>query len=99
MRRDIVALDPTQAVIVDYARTPMGRSKNGCFRHRRADDISADLINGLLARNSALNSAEIDDVIWGCVMQRGEQGFNIARNVVLLANLPHTVPAQTVNRL
>jgi acetyl-CoA acyltransferase len=94
-----VALDPTQAVIVDYARTPMGRSKNGCYRHRRADDISADLINGLLKRNSALNPAEIDDVIWGCVMQRGEQGFNIARNIVLRAGLPHTIPAQTVNRL
>ncbi len=94
-----MALDPKQAVIVDYARTPMGRSKNGCFRHRRADDISADLINGLLARNSALNPAEIDDVIWGCVMQRGEQGFNIARNIVLAAGLPHTIPAQTVNRL
>jgi acetyl-CoA acyltransferase len=94
-----VALDPKQAVIIDYARTPMGRSKNGCFRHRRADDISADLINGLLARNSALNPAEIDDVIWGCVMQRGEQGFNVARNIVLRAGLPHTVPAQTVNRL
>lgn len=94
-----MALDPKQAVIVDYARTPMGRSKNGCFRHRRADDISADLINGLLARNSALNPAEIDDVIWGCVMQRGEQGFNIARNIVLRAGLPHTIPAQTVNRL
>ncbi len=94
-----MALDPTQAVIVDYARTPMGRSKNGCYRHRRADDISADLINGLLKRNSALNPAEIDDVIWGCVMQRGEQGFNIARNIVLRAGLPHTIPAQTVNRL
>lgn len=94
-----MALESTQAVIVDYARTPMGRSKNGCFRHRRADDMSADLINGLLARNSALNPSEIDDVIWGCVMQRGEQGFNIARNIVLRANLPHTVPAQTVNRL
>jgi acetyl-CoA acyltransferase len=77
----------------------MGRSKNGCYRHRRADDISADLINGLLKRNSALNPAEIDDVIWGCVMQRGEQGFNIARNIVLRAGLPHTIPAQTVNRL
>lgn len=94
-----MALDPKQAVIVDYARTPMGRSKNGCFRHRRADDISAELINGLLARNSALDPAEIDDVIWGCVMQRGEQGFNVARNIVLRAGLPHTVPAQTVNRL
>lgn len=87
------------AVIVDYARTPMGRSKNGCFRYRRADDLSADLINGMLHRNSAVDPAEIDDVIWGCVMQRDEQGFNIARNVVLRAGLPHSIPAQTVNRL
>jgi acetyl-CoA acyltransferase len=92
-------LKPRDAVIVDYARTPMGRSKNGCFRHRRADDISADLINGLLARNPALAPAEIDDLIWGCVMQRDEQGFNIARNIVLRAGLPHSIPAQTVNRL
>ncbi len=94
-----MALDPKQAVIVDYARTPMGRSKNGCFRHRRADDLSADLINGLLARNSAIAPESIDDMIWGCVMQRGEQAFNIARNIILRAGLPHTIPAQTVNRL
>lgn len=87
------------AVIVDYARTPMGRSKNGCFRHRRADDLSADLINGLLARNPGLDPVEIDDLIWGCVMQRDEQGFNIARNLLLRAGLPHSIPAQTVNRL
>ena len=94
-----MSLESREAVIVDYARTPMGRSKNGCFRHRRADDISADLINGLLARNSAIDVATIDDMIWGCVMQRGEQGFNVARNIVLRAGLPHTLPAQTVNRL
>jgi acetyl-CoA acyltransferase len=94
-----VSLNPRDAVIVDYARSAMGRSKNGCFRNVRADDISADIINGLLARNSAVNPEEIDDVIWGCVMQRDEQGFNIARNVVLRAGLPHTIPGQTVNRL
>lgn len=91
--------NPRDVVIVDYARTAMGRSKNGCFRHVRADDMSASLIQGLLARNAALNPADIDDVIWGCVMQRNEQGFNLARNIVLRAGLPHTVPAQTVNRL
>lgn len=90
---------PRDAVIVDYARTPMGRSKNGCFRHRRADDISADLINALLARNTSLPVEDIDDVLWGCVMQRDEQGFNIARNIVLRAGLPHSIPAQTINRL
>ncbi len=94
-----MTVQPRDAVIVDYARSAMGRSKNGCFRHTRADDMSAAVIRGLLARNSALDPVEIDDMIWGCVMQREEQAFNVARNIVLLAGLPHTVPAQTVNRL
>ena len=94
-----MSLHARDAVIVDYARSPMGRAKNGCFRHVRADDLSVAIIKGLLARNSALDPAEIDDVIWGCVMQREEQGFNISRNIILCAGLPHTVPGQTVNRL
>lgn len=94
-----MSLNARDAVIVDYARTPMGRSKNGCFRFQRADDLSADLINGLLARNKQLAAESIDDLIWGCVMQREEQGFNIARNIILRAGLPHTLPGQTVNRL
>jgi len=77
----------------------MGRSKNGCFRNVRADDLSAEVINGLLARNAALDPVDIDDLIWGCVIQRGEQGMNLARMIALNAGLPHTVPAQTVNRL
>ena len=64
-----------EAVIVDAARTPMGRSKGGMFRQRRAEDISADLVNGVLARNSGLDPKEIDDVIFGCVQQTKEQGF------------------------
>ncbi len=94
-----MSLQPRDAVIVDYARSAMGRSKNGCFRNMRADDISAAIIKGLLARNTALDPATIDDMLWGCVMQREEQAFNIARNILLLAGLPHTVPAQTINRL
>jgi len=94
-----VSLNPRDAVIVDYARSAMGRSKNGCFRNVRADDLSAEVIKGLLARNEALDPAEIDDLIWGCVIQRGEQGMNLARMIVLNAGLPHSVPAQTVNRL
>lgn len=94
-----MSLDAKDVVIVDYARTPMGRAKGGCFRHVRADDLSSHLITGLLARNGALNPSEIDDLIWGCVMQRDEQGFNIARNTLLRANLPHSIPGQTVNRL
>lgn len=94
-----MSLQPRDAVIVDYARSAMGRSKNGCFRHVRADDISAAIIKGLLARNPQLDPNTIDDLLWGCVMQREEQAFNVARNILLLAGLPHTIPAQTINRL
>ncbi len=87
------------ALIVDYLRTPMGRSKGGIFRHRRADDLSAALIDGLLARQPALDPAAFDDLIWGCVNQTLEQGWNIARMALLLSDLPRTVPAQTVSRL
>jgi len=94
-----VSLKPRDAVIVDYARTPMGRAKNGCFRFLRADEMSAILLSQLLERNPSIDLASVEDVIWGCVMQREEQGFNIARNLILRTKLPHTVPGQTVNRL
>jgi len=86
-------------VIVDAVRTPMGRSKGGAFRHVRAEDLSAHLMRAVLARNPALNAKDIDDIYWGCVQQTLEQGFNIARNAALLAEIPHSVPATTVNRL
>ena len=89
----------TDAVIVDAVRTPMGRTKNGGFRHVRADELSAVLVDALLDRNRAVNPAEVEDLIWGCVNQTKEQGFNVARAVGLLSRLPNTVPAQTVNRL
>ncbi|MEM1403714.1 MAG: acetyl-CoA C-acyltransferase FadA [Pseudomonadota bacterium] len=94
-----MSMNARDAVIVDYARSAMGRSKNGCFRNVRADDLSVAVIKGLLARNEKLDPAEIDDLIWGCVLQRGEQGMNLARLLVLGADLPFTIPAQTVNRL
>jgi acetyl-CoA acyltransferase len=87
------------AVIVDAIRTPMGRSKGGFFRKTRAEDLSAHLMSSLVGRNSALNPAEIDDIVWGCVQQTLEQGFNIARNAQLLTDIPRSVPAQTINRL
>ncbi|MBK84821.1 MAG: acetyl-CoA C-acyltransferase FadA [Pseudomonadota bacterium] len=90
---------PRDAVIVDAVRTPMGRSKNGLFRNVRAETLSARLLTALLERNPLLDPEIIEDVIWGCVNQTKEQGFNIARNVALLANLPRTVAGQTVNRL
>lgn len=94
-----MSLNPRDAVIVDYGRSAMGRSKNGCFRNTRGDTISAVIIKAMLARNESLDVKDIDDLIWGCVLQRGEQGFNLARIIGLLAGLPHEVPAQTINRL
>jgi acetyl-CoA acyltransferase len=89
----------TDVVIVDAVRTPMGRSKGGAFRNVRAEDLSAHLIKALLKRNAALKPGEIEDVIWGCVQQTKEQGFNIARMALLQAGLPISVAGQTVNRL
>lgn len=86
-------------VIVDCIRTPMGRSKGGAYRHTRAEDLSAHLMRSLLVRNPQLDPNEIEDIYWGCVQQTLEQGFNIGRNAALLAGIPHSVAATTVNRL
>lgn len=86
-------------VIVDCLRTPMGRSKGGAFRHVRAEDLSAHLMRELLRRNPQVAPTALEDIYWGCVQQTLEQGFNIARNASLLAGIPHSVGAVTVNRL
>ncbi len=77
----------------------MGRSKAGVFRNVRAETLSAELMKALLVRNPQLDPGTIEDVIWGCVQQTLEQGFNIARNASLLAGIPKQVGAVTVNRL
>ena len=92
-------LQANDIVVVDGARSAMGRCKGGAFRHVRAENLSAGVIDGLFARNPELNPAHVEDVIWGCVNQTLEQGFNVARNAALLSVIPHTVAAQTVNRL
>ena len=94
-----MSLNPRDAVIVDFGRTPMGRSKGGMHRNTRAENMSAHLIDSLLARNSAINPAEVEDVIWGCVNQTLEQGWNIARMASLLTRIPHTSAGQTISRL
>jgi len=91
--------NPRDVVIVDFGRTPMGRSKGGMYRNVRAETLSANLITGVLARNPKIDPAEVEDVIWGCVNQTLEQGWNIARMASLMTPIPHTSAAQTVSRL
>src|SRR5437588_12577239 len=88
------------AVIIDAARTPIGRAhpEKGIFRDTRADDLSADLIRALLER-AGVPASEVEDIQWGCVKQEREQGYNIARMAALIAGLPVEVCGATVNRL
>ena len=88
-----------EVVVIDCIRTPMGRSKGGIFRNVRAETLSAHLMSKLIERNPKLDPNEIEDIIWGCVQQTKEQGFNIARNAQLLTDIPRSVAAVTVNRL
>lgn len=94
-----MSLQLRDAVIVDGIRTPMARSKGGAFKHVRAEELSARLINALFERNPNALPEDVEDVIWGCVNQTLEQGWNVARNAALMSVLPHTTCAQTVNRL
>ena len=94
-----MSLQARDAVIVDGVRTPMARSKGGAFRYVRAEELSARLIDALLDRNPKVDPAAVEDVIWGCVNQTLEQGWNVARNAALMTRLPHSTCGQTVNRL
>lgn len=86
-----------QAVVVEAVRTPIGRY-GGMLRSIRPDDLSAIVMKNLLLRTEIEPSA-IDDVYFGCSNQAGEDNRNVARMAALLAGLPYTVPAATVNRL
>lgn len=87
-----------QAFICDAVRTPFGRF-GGTLASVRADDLAAMPLKALLERNPGLNPALIDDVIYGCANQAGEDNRNVARMALLLAGLPESVPGSTVNRL
>ncbi len=84
------------AVIVDTLRTPLGK-RNGRLKDWHPVDLAGVALRELVARNG-IDPTQIDDVIMGCVMQVGEQSLNIARNAVLAAGLPETIPGTTVDR-
>jgi acetyl-CoA acyltransferase len=88
----------TDAFICDAVRTPIGRY-GGALSSIRTDDLGALPIAALLQRNGSLDPALVDDVVYGCANQAGEDNRNVARMSALLAGLPVSVPATTVNRL
>jgi acetyl-CoA acyltransferase len=86
----------TDALIIDAVRSPIGR-KGGTLSHIRGDEVSAQVVNGLVGRND-VDPAEIEDLQWGCVTQVEEQAWNIGRNVALTAGWPVSVCGTTVDR-
>ena len=86
------------AYIVAATRTPVGKAPRGVFRNTRPDDMLAHVLKAVVAQAPGIDVNRIDDAIIGCAMPEGEQGMNVARIGVLLAGLPDTVAAQTINR-
>lgn len=86
------------AVIVSAVRTPVGKAKKGGLATVRPDDMAATAIRALLDRTPGLDPNDIEDLVIGCAFPEGEQGMNMARMIGLRADLPHSVPAETINR-
>jgi acetyl-CoA acyltransferase len=87
-----------EAFICDYVRTPIGRYA-GAFKDVRPDDLGAHPLRVLMGRNASVDWEAVDDCIFGCANQAGEDNRNVARMSLLLAGLPPVVPGSTVNRL
>ena len=88
----------SEAFICDAVRTPIGRY-GGLLSSVRADDLAALPLSGLMARNPQVDWSKVDDLIYGCANQAGEDNRNVGRMAVLLSGLPVSIPATTVNRL
>lgn len=86
------------AYIVAATRTPVGKAPKGAFRNTRPDDMLAHVLRSVIAQAPGIDVSRIDDAIIGCAMPEGEQGMNVARIGLLLAGLPNTIAAQTINR-
>ena len=89
-----------EVVIIDGVRTPIGRAgkDKGYYKDIRADDLAVNCVRRLIEKNPKVNPAEIEDVVFGCANQSGEQGLNVARMIGLLSGLPVEVAGTTVDR-
>ena len=86
------------AYIVAATRTPVGKAPRGAFRNTRPDEMLAHVLKAVVAQAPGIDVNRIDDAIIGCAMPEAEQGMNVARIGLLLAGLPNTIAAQTINR-
>ena len=89
---------PLNVIVASAVRTPVGRAKKGTLKDTRPDDMAAHVLKAALSRVEGLEAKDVSDVILGCAFPEGEQGFNVARNAVFLAQWPHTVAGETINR-
>lgn len=88
----------TNVYIVDAIRTPVGKAPRGVFKHTLPDDLLAHTIRAIKTRNPMIDWQDVGDVVVGCAMPEAEQGMNVARIGSLLADMPQSVPAMTINR-
>jgi acetyl-CoA acyltransferase len=93
----LAPMETRNVVIVDAVRSPIGRAKKGSLIHTRIDDLAVHVLKALLVRTK-VDPASIEDVGVGCAFPEAEQGMNIARHVVLLADLPQSIAGHTTNR-
>lgn len=98
MSKPIQSKQVQEAYIVAATRTPVGKAPKGMFRNTHPDDLLAHVLRSVVAQAPGIDASRIDDAIIGCAMPEAEQGMNVARIGVLLAGLPNTIAAQTVNR-
>ena len=85
------------AVIVGYARSPFTPAKKGALARTRPDDIAAAVVNRLIS-DVGIDPSLVEDLIVGCAFPEAEQGYNLARIITFLTDLPETVPGVTINR-
>lgn len=88
----------TNIYIIDAIRTPVGKAPRGCFRHTLPDDLLVHCMRYIINRQQNIDWQVLGDVVIGCAMPEAEQGMNVARIATLLADLPESVPAMTLNR-
>jgi len=88
----------SEAVILSCVRSPLARAHKGSFVNTRIDDIAAQVLAAALTAVPGLDPAAVEDLLVGCAFPEGEQGLNVSRNIALLAGLPSTTAAATINR-